>query len=319
MPLTACSTVAAPQLMGGAVRQERRNPMTNCYSVRLLSSDGIYPATPLVIDDFGLLVAEEFAWTAVHLPGLDDSESARPGYHAGAISWLTPDEIRFFGAVSLAEPHPRTNGRLLTYAPSWQVTLEVDFDVAAHPDQLIEQSRVVVASLATRPLANQMVEPDINHRPETVERDYTDSVRALLEVMDANDPLLHRGLYKLVMTAELRRYPRFLEESALSALISREAALELLRRKLSNRSGKRLKMEDVFSHIERTFPTGKPFVEVLRTDWEVRVMMTHPVSVYGEHWSPPVEREECFDAFNSLTYLYRYLLLDEVWTPAEYD
>ena len=287
--------------------------MINRYSVRLLSSDGTYPASPLVIGGFGLLVAEEFAWTAVHQPDLDDSDSSRPGYSAGSISWLTPDEIRFFGAVSLAEPHPRTNGRLLTYAPNLPVTLEIDFDAAAHPGRLIEQSRVVAASIAKMPLTDPMFgEPIIDRRLDIVKRDYTDAVRDLLKVMDATDPLLHRGLYKLVMTAELRRYPRFLEESAISALISREAALELLRRKLSNRSAKRLKMEDVFSHIESTFPTGEPFVEVLRTDWEVRVMVTHPVSAYGEHWSPPVEREECFDAFNSLTYLYRYLLLDEV-------
>ncbi len=295
--------------------------MTNRYSVRLLSSDGNYPAAPLLINDFALLVADEFAWMAVHLPDLDDSESARPEsvHPAGEISWLTPEEIRFLGAVSLAEPHPGTNGRLWTYAPSWRDTLEVDFDAAAHPDHFIEQSRVVAASIVKTPLTDRMGEPDINRRPETVKRDYTDSVRNLLQAMDAYDPLLHRGLYKLVMAADLRRYPRFLEESALSALISREVALELLRRRLSSRSRKRLKKEDVFSHIERTFPTGEPFVEVLRTAWEARVMMTHPMSDYGEHWSPPVHADKCFDALDSLTYLYRYLLLDEVWTPGEYD
>ncbi len=121
------------------------------------------------------------------------------------------------------------------------------------------------------------------------------------------------------MATELSRHYQFLEESALSALISREAALELLRRKLSAATGTRWKYDDVLAHIARTFPTGEPFVDVLRTDWDVRVMMAHPVSEHGEHWSPPVEADECFDALHTLTYLYRYLLFDEIWEPAEYD
>ncbi|MGH7548926.1 MAG: hypothetical protein ACREMM_12230 [Gemmatimonadales bacterium] len=48
-------------------------------------------------------------------------------------------------------------------------------------------------------------------------------------------------------------------------------------------------------------------------------MMTHPVSEHGEYWSPAVEAEECYDALDTLTYLYRYFLLDEVWDPHEYD
>src|SRR5213596_2802880 len=39
----------------------------------------------------------------------------------------------------------------------------------------------------------------------------------------------------------------------------------------------------------------------------------------GEHWSPPVEAGECMEALHSLTYLYRYLLLDQVWKPGKYD
>ena len=293
--------------------------MTSRFAVRVLSSDGAYPASPLTIDTFAVLASEDFAWSAVDFPDLDDSETDRPGCRAGEISWLTPDEIRFFGAVSLAEPHPLTNGRLWICTRTPYGILELEDSSGDDIEQLVSQSRSLAGSMIGRPSHGRWVEPDISEPPTTVSHDYTESVRALLNAMDEADPLLYRGLYKLLMAAELRQHPKFLEESALSAHISREAALELLRRKLSAQSSKRLTKEDVFAHIEATFPTGQPLVEVLRSDWEVRVMMTHPVSDYGEHWSPPVEAEECWDALNNLIYLYRFLLLDEVWTPGKYD
>jgi len=284
-----------------------------------LSSEGVYPQDLLRVDEFALLAVQDFAWSAVHLADLDDGETDRPGCRAGAISWLTPDEIRFFSAVHLAEAHPRTNGRLRIYTQTWYAVLELEEAEALDPVRLVLRSRDVAAGMLTQSPEEGAIDPDRNGTPGTLSRDYTGSVRALLDGMDSADPLLHRGLYKLLMASELQRYPKFLEESATAALISREAALELLRRKHSQMFGNRLKAADVLAHIERVFPTGGTFVEVLGTDWEARVMITHPVSDYGEHWSPPVEAEECFDALTSLTYLYRYLLLDEVWTPAEYD
>lgn len=220
------------------------------YSVRLLSPDGAYPAEPVVAEDFAILAADEFAWSAVHAP---DDEDAYP---EGGISWLT-----------------------ITPWSSAPHTLE---------------------------------------RPQILERDYTKEIFALIRAIEP-ERLLHHGLYKYLMAAELRRFPQFLEESALSAFISREAALELLRRKLSEVEGKRLKRDDVLDQIREAFPTGEPFVEVLESDWDARVLMAHPINEFGEFWSPPVHREECYDALNTLVYLYRYLLLDEVWQPDEYD
>lgn len=293
------------------------SPMLNRYTVRVLGSDGIYPAAPLVLDDFAVLASDEFAWSAVHGPGFDDSESSRYGYRAGEISWLSPDEILFFAAVSLAEPHPRTNGRLLTFADSWCQTLELRGAVQGM--RLVEASREIAASILEAEGGDWLDVVASRRRPETVSRDYTESVRSILEAVDSSDPLVFRGLYKLLMAVELRRYRKFLEESALAAMISREAVLELLRRKLSSERGRRLGRDDVLEHIRMTFSTGEPFVEVLESDWEVRIMIAHPVSEFGEHWSPPVDAEECYDALNTLTYLYRYYLLGEPWTPGECD
>jgi len=292
--------------------------MSARYAVRVLCSDGRYPATPLVVAPFGVLAAEDFAWSAVQVSDIGlgySTTSSRAGAPLGEISWLTPPEIRFLSAATLAEAHPRTNGRLRIYTRTGAELLQLEEPVA--PDRLFAASHDAAASALTDLHAKDWAEPDPGGRPETMDGDYAAEVRRLLDRMNGTDALLHRGLYKLLMATELMRHFKFLEESALSALISREAALELLRRKLS--AGKRWSLDDVLEHIAQTFPSGEPFAEVLRTDWDVRVMMAHPVSKHGEHWSPPVEADECFEALHTLTYLYRYLLLDEVWVPAEYD
>jgi len=291
--------------------------MTALYGVRVLYSDGLYPSTPLVVAPFGILAADGVAWSAVQSTSRlgYSTTSSRPEAPIGEISWFTPQEIRFLSAATLAEAHPRANGRIRIYTRTWPEPLELEEPVT--PDRLVSASRSLAAKTLVRIGSNEDQPKGYNLDP--LDRDYTAEVRRLLDRMDRTDSLLHRGLYKLLMATELMRHHQFLEEAALSALISREAALELLRRKLSAAAGTRWKLDDLLAHIATTFPTGEPFVDVLRTDWDVRVMMAHPVSEHGEHWSPPVEAEECYDALHTLTYLYRYLLLDEVWEPAEYD
>src|SRR5262249_6306053 len=150
------------------------------YTVRLLSSDGVYPASALRLDDFAVLVSEPFAWSAVHLPDVDD-------YPAGEISWLTPDEIRFFGALSLAEAHPRTKGRLWIYTRSFYHVLHFE---GSDPEQLVEQSQRIAAAMLKKSGEDYLIEPDVNGHPTTILRDYSDAVRELLEKMDTTDPLL---------------------------------------------------------------------------------------------------------------------------------
>jgi hypothetical protein len=284
--------------------------------VRLLSADGVYPQSPLVLEDHALVAADdEFAWSAVSNPQLADEPD-------GEVSWLSPDEILFFGALTLAEAHPRTNGRLRVCTRSYAAELELPDDHPFPASEFLRRSRDVAAALrlsTIEPGGERVLSPDSRQRPERTRRDYTLRVRRLLEAMPKEEPLLFRGLYKLLIASELQRYQQFLEESALAAFISREAALELLRRQLSAKVGSRLKREDVLTHIEESFPTGRPFVEVLRSDWEARVMMVHPVSDYGENWTPAVDTDECYESLDTAIHLFRYLVLGKVWTPGKWD
>lgn len=282
------------------------------YTVRLLSPDGHYPKQSFCDGvDAVLGVDEDLVWSAVHQFQQIDL------YPEGATSRLTPGEVMFYSALSLAEAHPLQHGRLGIFVAGEAVDVRFD-GLNGSESALLERSRAIAKRLASAPATRWSVIPSVEQKPSFSERCYEDETRRLLEAM-TTDRLLLRGLYKFLMAAELRRFPHFLEESALSAFISREAALELLRRKLSEASGGRLNKDDVFEHIRQVFPTGEPFVGVLQTDWEARVLMVHPVSKFGEYWSPPVTTEECFDALYSVIHLFRYLLIDEVWRPVGVD
>lgn len=54
---------------------------------------------------------------------------------------------------------------------------------------------------------------------------------------------------------------------------------------------------------------------MLRSDWEARVMLVHPSNDFGGYWCPPVHADDCYESVDTLTHLYRYLLLDEAWDP----
>lgn len=284
-------------------------PKEDTWLVRLLSNDGYYPSEP-IIHDAGILAAdEEIAWSAVFWPGEHPSNDA-------PISWLKMEEVYFFGAVALAEAHPRTNGRTWAYTRSYPRYLHLPPDASL--EDICDGSREIAMSVRLEEEVLPVL--DRQPRPHLFDRDYGDSVEALLEAMEQqHSAVLLRGLYKFLIAQEMRRHSNFLEEMALAAIISREAALELLRRKLSASGGMRLNKEDVLRRIRTDFPAGEPFVEVLEMDWENRVIMVHPVSDYGEWWSPPMEFEECTDTLTTLIHLYRYLLLNEIWVPAAYD
>ena len=278
-------------------------PRQDTFLVRLLANDGHYPSEP-IIDESGLLAAdEEIAWSAIFWPGVHPNDDSR-------TAWFTLQEVRFFGAVTVSLNPDQ--GRAIVHAQSSPEYLHVDLEASF--EEIYNRSRSMAIRMKTE---DSFIIANRRSKPQLFQYETSETTAALLDAIDReNSPIILRGLNKLLMASELYRLPHFTEEMALSAIISREAALELLRRKLSREVGKRLKKADVLALIRTRFPTGTPFVEVLETDWENRVLMTHPANKFGEFWDPMLRRGESMDTLRHAIHLYRYLLLDEIWQPS---
>lgn len=276
--------------------------------VRLLSPLGSYPSYRVATPNHVLGASENLAWSAVRQWSEDEH------FRRGEIAHFWPEEIRFYGALSLVEPHPRSYGRF------WIKTLGFAKELEGIPEDqpLTDEDAQTHAAEAAAEMAESpktwefgFGHPDGEFR--LLDRYSPDDFYEILYRIPPDDPLLLRGLSKFLVAGELGRYA---EEAGLAAFISMEASLEILRQELN---GDHASFEDVFDRIRREFPTGESFASALQEAHDARTTIVHPSNRFGEFWTPPVYREECIEMLHYLVYLYRYILLDEVWEPAEYD
>ena len=96
-----------------------------------------------------------------------------------------------------------------------------------------------------------------------------------------------------------------------------DQSLEFIRLHLEYETGKAASFKDVFDHIRERFPTGDPLAEYLEELYDTRIIVVHPGSRFGEYWAPPMAADDCYEAMDIAIYLYRYILLDEVWAPTD--
>lgn len=284
-------------------------PLYQRVFVRLLSPVGTYPSYRIATPDHCLVASEELAWSAVR-QWSEDEHCRR-----GEIARYWPEEIRFYAALSLVEPHPRTYGRFSIRPVGWTKELEgIPEGQPLTSDDLQSRASDLARELADSSStwrfgfgrAAQEYSLRDKYSPEEIVR--------IMACIPPSDPLLLRGLSKFLIAGEL--FPSYLEEAGLAAFISLEAALEYIRQWLDPDHAS---FDDVFDHIREVFPTGDPFATELELAHDARTVIVHPSSRFGEFWTPPVHREECLEMLHYLVYLYRYILLEEVWEPADYD
>lgn len=277
--------------------------------VRLLSPLGSYPSYHVVTPDHVLVASEDLAWSAVRQWSEDEH------FRRGEIAHFWPEEIRFYAALSLVEPQPRTYGRFWIKTLGWTDELEdisenkplTDEDVQARAEEL-------AAEMAESPETWRAGFGQEDQDYRLLDKHSQNDIFELLRRIPPTDDLLLRGLSKFLIAGEL--FGSYVEESGLAAFISMEASLEILRQMLDVDNAS---FDDVFDHIRSEFPTGEPFAAELQNSHDARTAIVHPSSRFGEFWTPPVHREECVEMIHYLVYLYRYILLGEVWEPAKYD
>jgi hypothetical protein len=139
-----------------------------------------------------------------------------------------------------------------------------------------------------------------------------EEVARRVAAIDISDPLLIRGLSKFLAANHLLRYAATFEEGGTAGMIALEAALELMRRQVSQQLGRIASYGEVFDDIEQTSVDGWELVHGLREVYDARILLVHPNSRFGPYWTPPLQADDCYGTVNMGTYMYRRILLGEL-------
>ena len=240
-------------------------------------------------------------------------EPAASGLHEfPEVAWYSPQEIRLYAAVTLVGERMEHEGWVV-FEP-WSVghPIEVPNDtnlLAADSRDLIASELATLVDVTARHAGTRRVS-DVPYELVAIGDPYR--CQRLVHAIDPTDDLCLRGLSKLITAAALTRHFAFMEEAALSAYISLEAALSLLRRQIGDGEGDATSYDDAFEYLRARFPTGSRLVAFMKDLYEVRTMIVHPTTKHGTHWSPPMFADDCYEAIEWLVVFYRYLLLGEL-------
>ena len=96
----------------------------------------------------------------------------------------------------------------------------------------------------------------------------------------------------------------------MAAHVSLAAALEMIRQHIESERGKDVAYDDVYGYVEDAFPGGA-LVDFLRDTYDLRTMLVHPSSRFGEYWAPPMQADDVFEIIEWLVPLYRHILTGE--------
>lgn len=278
----------------------------HAVTLRIFEATGTYPSYIVQTPRHLLAADEQVAWSVIKDEHFRREETA----------WLSPEEIRLFAAASLVHSQPSVNTRL--YLHSWTLAIPIG-DIAGNLDLTSDEGVAFTRDLAVAELQRRefIGAPQDGAHPtySLASLGTAEEVVRLIDAIDVSDELLIRGLSKLLSASYLYILPPFAEEAGLAGLIAIEAALQFIRLHLELVTRRPASMTQVFDHVREAFPTGEPLADYLEELYDTRIIMVHPASRFGEFWAPPTAIEECWDAMHIAVYLFRYILLGEVWTP----
>jgi hypothetical protein len=126
------------------------------------------------------------------------------------------------------------------------------------------------------------------------------------------DQLLVAGMARLLGANRIMAGMDADEEAAVSLMVSLGAAMEFIRQGLSQSRNRDQSFSNVYDYLRCVFPTSDALVPFIEEMYEVRVMIHHPSSRYGDAWAPPLMADEVFELRRVLTVLYRHIILNEM-------
>lgn len=287
------------------------------HTVRLLSPLGLYPNTSLIVgnsiahfmDDISLMIAP-----------IDNTES-----EYSDVAWLKLNEIRLLSSILLSidegmllfHPHPHLHYIRISDEVIISDILDLLcshlFQAIAKPDtyQEVRGHRLVVKnpynmhSSIGLPVAG---EPKYRYRNNCINND---SLSKLHAKIDITDKLTMRALATLLCSSLLMCYPHLLEEAINSTFISLDASFSMVQRRLKELGNPSPSSKDASEFISKVFNTEGP-EKYFQDYYESRIMAFHPSSRFGEFAHSPVIADDCYDLFDSLISVYRYLICGEI-------
>ncbi len=110
----------------------------------------------------------------------------------------------------------------------------------------------------------------------------------------------------------LARHYFFIEEAAINAYISLEAALTIILRNIASVDRKSPKIADALQYIEATFPHGAGLADYFRLSYDNRIRTLHPESRFGASWAAPLMADDYLETYDELTSVYRHILTGQL-------
>ncbi|HAS6090581.1 TPA: hypothetical protein O4G41_004654 [Vibrio alginolyticus] len=296
---------------------EYKERQSATHTVRLLSPMGLYPSESIIIGDSIAYFGKDISFL---LTPLDDVE---PDY--SEVAWLKLNEVRLLSSMLLSiddgmlllHPHPHLHYIRVSNEVSPSDILDLVrshlFQAIAVPDsyQEIRGNRFLVQTPYNQ---NSSVDLPVIDEERYRYRDNCINSEVLLKLhakIDITDKLMMRALVTLLRSSLLMCYSHLLEEAINSTFISLDASFSMVQRRLRASGNPSPSSKDASEFISDIFNT-EGSEKYFQCYYESRIMAFHPSSRFGEFAHSPVIADDCYDLFDSLISVYRYLVCDDV-------
>lgn len=208
---------------------------------------GLHRAGPFLHAEATYLASTDFVATVVK----QDWRNQRG--NVSEMVWLYPEEVRLLATLALAIPEGRGS---LRFAPLDRGALDWPLSRPLSSDDFIG-----VATAEAQALAVQHGSASIELGAwETASEEWQLRV---FEAIDLSDELLIRGLHCLLKANRLAGDREFSAEGYMNVSISREAALELIRRRLQAKGHSSPSFRDAHDYVTANFRLGEQLANQL--------------------------------------------------------
>lgn len=287
------------------------------HIVRVMSPMGVYPSKSIVLGESGLYISEDICFSVVEY----FSDDPEPNDYYSEVEWATIKEIRLYASLLLSINRDFTYCRIYPFRTSHKISITLGTPIAETFEtikaRLIEimneEPKLIDGHLhSTNPYRNSRgislpkagggIEYDLRFEGYD-----TQLQKILIQNIGITDYLLIRGLNTLLRSAILTTHYHFLEEAINTTFISLEASYRLVLRAIDGTGNKNPTSKDAAEYISKAF--GEESLErYFKEYYDSRIMTFHPESRFGIFPHAPLMADDCYDLFDDLIEVYRYLI-----------